>query len=141
MSLVFVDTWAWLALALRRDQHHLSAKQRHAEFVAAGHTYVTTDYVLCELITQIYRSLPAEKAEKFVASVFTAIESGSYRLERISGEQFTTAWQLRRRYADKPAISFVDFTSFVVMRDLGVKDVFTGDTHFQHVNMGFQLHS
>lgn len=33
----------------------------------------------------------------------------------------------------------VDFTSIVVMRDLGITDVFTGDAHFLHVGLGFHL--
>lgn len=136
---VFVDTWAWLALALRRDQHHEKAKWQHAEFVAVGCTYVTTDYVLTELITQLYRVLLPDQAEAYLTAVLSAIESGQYRLERISTERFDAAWQLRRRYADKPTISFVDFTSFVVMRELALQDAFTGDVHFEQVNMGFRL--
>ena len=136
---VFVDTWAWVALALRRDQHHEKAKRQHAEFVAAGYTYVLTDYVLAELVTQLYRILPPDQAETYISAVFAAIELGQYRLERISAERFDAAWRLRRRYADKPTISFVDFTSFVVMRELTIQDAFTGDAHFEQVNLGFRL--
>jgi predicted nucleic acid-binding protein len=31
------------------------------------------------------------------------------------------------------------FTSVVAMKELGITDVFTGDTHFRDVNLGFQL--
>lgn len=55
-AMVFVDTWAWIALALKRDQHHDAAKTQHAEFVGAGRRYVTTDLVLVEVVTQLYRS-------------------------------------------------------------------------------------
>lgn len=137
--MVFVDTWAWLALALRRDQHHAAVKREHARLVAGGRRYVTTDYVLTELITQLFRELPSDQADAFVSAVLAAIDSWQYRLERISAERFATAWQLRRQYSDKPTISFVDLTSFVVMRELGIHDVFTGDGHFEQVNMGFQL--
>jgi predicted nucleic acid-binding protein len=68
-----------------------------------------------------------------------ASESGAYRLERVTPQRFSKAWQLRWRYADQAAISFVDFTSFVVMNELGIRDVFTGDSHFEQINMGFQL--
>ena len=47
---------------------------------------------------------------------------------------------MRQRYHDKPDISFVDFTTRVVMLDLGVNDVFTGDDHFRQVSLGFRLH-
>lgn len=138
---VFVDTWAWiaLALALRCDQYHEIAKRQHAVFVAAGREYLTTDYVLSELITQLYRVLPSEQAEAYMAAVLAAIEAGQYRLERVTTERFSAAWQLRRRYADKPTISFVDLTSFVVMQELGIQEAFTGDTHFERVNLGFRL--
>ena len=137
--MVFIDTWAWLALALRRDQHHDAAKKQHAEFVKAGRIYVTTDYVLSELITQLYRFLPASESQTFVAALLAAIDAAQIRLQRVTPEQFEAAWQLRQRYDDKPTISFVDFTSFVVMRDLAIVDVFTGDKHFSQVNLGFSL--
>lgn len=137
--MVFVDTWAWLALALRRDQHHITAKSQHAAFVAAKRRYVTTDYVLSELITQLYRALAAEQAKAFMDALFAAIESGAYRLERITAERFDAAWHLRDRLRDKPTISFVDFTSFVVMQELRVADAFTGDRHFTQVNLGIRI--
>jgi predicted nucleic acid-binding protein len=138
-SPVFVDTWAWLALALRRDQHHAAATRLHQSLVSAGRQYFTTDYVLAELATQLYRSMNASQAEPFFGAVLHAIDTGAYRLERITPARFAEAWRLRQVYADKPDISFVDLTSFAVMSELGVTDVFTGDAHFDHVNLGFQL--
>lgn len=32
-----------------------------------------------------------------------------------------------------------DFTSMVVMQDLGITEVFSGGTHFRQVGLGFQL--
>jgi uncharacterized protein len=136
--MVFIVTWAWLALALRRDQYHARAKEQHAKLVAAGRLYVTTDYVLGELITQLYRSLSASEAAEFVAAVFAAIEAGTYRLEQISADRFASAWRLRQQYADKPSISFTEFTLFVVMRELGIVEAFTGDAHFEQVNLGLR---
>jgi uncharacterized protein len=121
MSMVFIDSWAWIALALSRDQHHDSAQRQHSEFVANGRMYVTTDYILSELNTRLYRALDATRAEKFLEAVLSGIGTGTYRLERITQHRFDAAWSLRRKYADKPAVSFVDFTSFVVMRELEIK--------------------
>jgi predicted nucleic acid-binding protein len=104
-----------------------------------GRQYLTTDYVLAELGTQLYRSASASQAEGFFRAVIHAVDDGTYRLERIRATRFAEAWRLRQAYADKPDISFVDLTSFAVMSELGVTDVFSGDAHFTQVNLGFQL--
>ncbi len=45
---------------------------------------------------------------------------------------------LRLKYQDKPKISFTDFTSMVVMKELSIKTILTEDEHFEHVGMGIQ---
>ena len=46
--MIFVDTWAWLALAYQKDPHHRSADRQHRAFHAQKLCYVTTDHVLSE---------------------------------------------------------------------------------------------
>jgi predicted nucleic acid-binding protein len=46
------------------------------------------------------------------------------------------AWKLFKQYSDKD-FSFTDCTSFVVMRQLGLSEVFTNDHHFEQ--MGFTI--
>ena len=52
--MIFVDAWAWIALAVKKDQYHASAKAQHKRFCKAGRKYVTTDYVLSEVISFLY---------------------------------------------------------------------------------------
>lgn len=137
--MIFVDTWAWVALALKRDQNHARARAQHKALRRARHLYVTTNFVLSELIAHLYTTLTAEQAEAFVSNLLASAEAGTYRLVHVSPDQFQKAWQLRRRYCDKPDISFVDFTSMVVMQDEGLDNVFSGDAHFEQVGMGFHL--
>ena len=54
-----------------------------------------------------------------------------------TAKRFSDAWRLRLRYSHKPRISFTDLTSFVVMRELGLQHVLTGDAHFEQVGLGF----
>jgi predicted nucleic acid-binding protein len=58
-------------------------------------------------------------------------------IEHVTPERFSRAWRLRLRYRDKPRISFTDLTSFVVMRELGLRQVLTGDAHFEQVGFNF----
>jgi predicted nucleic acid-binding protein len=137
--MILVDTWAWVALADRRDQHHRKAKAAHAKLVQAGRRYVTTDYILGETITYLFPAIGAVQAQAFVDVVLAAADSGQHLMVHVSPTQFRAAWDMRKKFRDKPDISFVDFTSMVVMRDLKITDVFTGDRHFRRVNLGFQL--
>ncbi len=138
--MILVDTWAWIALAVKRDQYHDIAKSQHQQFRGANRKYVTTGYILGEVISRLYRNGPVPAAQGYLQALLAKVDAGVYVLVHVSAEQFRRAWQMRQKYDDKPDISFVDFTSMVVMQDLGIRDVFTGDAHFQHVNLGFQLH-
>jgi uncharacterized protein len=138
--MIFVDTWAWVGLAAKRDQHHRRIKGQHKAFQRARRKYVTSNFVLSEVIAHLYTTLPPDQARTFINNVLASADVGVYQLIHVSPQQFNRAWQLRQKYHDKPDISFVDFTSMVVMQDLGITDVFTGDAHFKHVNLGFRLH-
>src|SRR5688572_23930261 len=137
--MIFVDTWAWIALADKTDQYYSAAQRQHELCMAARERYVTSDFVLTEFINYLYTSFAPDQAQAAVELLFEQVATGSLDLVHVSPDQFQRAWQLRKKYQDKPDISFIDFTSFVVMRDLGITDVFTGDAHFQQVGMGFRL--
>jgi predicted nucleic acid-binding protein len=138
--MIFVDTWAWVALADRSDAYHKVATFQHKKFQRARRRYVTTNFVLNEAITYLFDTLPFAEAQSFIPAVLAAVADGLYDLIHVSRAQFLRAWQMRQKYDDKPDISFVDFTSMVVMQELEISGVFTGDAHFRRVNLGFQLY-
>ena len=137
--MIFVDTWAWLAIAYAKDPYHAIAAQQHHQFRRQKRRYVTSDYVLTEFISTLFGVLPFGTARQFMANLFQAFQSGRHLMVFVTPTQFQRAYDLRLRYHDKPDISFVDLTSMIVMEDLGITDIFTGDAHFQQVNLGFRL--
>jgi predicted nucleic acid-binding protein len=137
--MIFVDSWAWIALADKSDPYHRKAKAEHKKLHRAKNQYVTTDFVLGETITYLFPAIGAASAQGFIISVLSSADTGIHRLGHVSPQQFRRGWQLRQNYHDKPAISFVDFTSMIVMQDLGITEVFTGDAHFIQVGLGFRL--
>jgi predicted nucleic acid-binding protein len=126
---IIVDTWAWLALAYAKDPYHPAAARQHQQFRRLKQRYVTSDFALSEVISSLYGVLPFPMARQFLANLFQSIQAGLHQLIFVSPDQFQRAYDLRLRYHDKPDISFVDLTSMVVMQDLGIADVFTGDGH------------
>jgi len=135
---LLVDTWGWLALADDREPRHRDVR---AVVQAAGRqaqALLTTDYILDETLTLVFRRLPFGRAQRFLSTLEAAERQGSLRVEYISPERFAAAKKLRLRFRDKPLISFTDLTSMVIMQELRMKRVLTADDHFRHVGLGFE---
>jgi len=136
---IFIDSWAFLALANRRDNNHLLAIGSYDEIREIGCRMVTSDYVLDEVITSLFKKVNYDGALKFIEALFQDIKEEHILLERIDESRFSNAWLLRSIYQDKPDISFTDLTSFALMRDLDIAIAFAGDRHFEIVNLGFKV--
>ena len=134
---LFVDTWAWLVLANDRDPAFASVSRLRGAAASQASAWVTTDYVLDETMTRLFAGATFALARRFMEGVFEASNQGLLDIEHVTPERFAQAWRLRLRYRDKPRISFTDLTSFVVMRELGIKHALTADAHFEQVGMGF----
>jgi predicted nucleic acid-binding protein len=134
---LFVATWGWLVLANDRDPSFGSVSRIRAGARGQSGAWVTTDYVLDETMTRLFAVTPFAQARRFSEGIFEASRQGLLDIEHVTPERFSSAWRMRLRYRDKPRISFTDLTSFVVMRELGLQLVLTGDAHFEQVGLGF----
>jgi predicted nucleic acid-binding protein len=103
--MIFVDSWAWIALADKSDPYHRKAKAEHKKLCQANERYVTTDSVIGETITYLYDAIGSAKAQSFINALLSAADAGTYQLVHISPQQFRRAWQVRQKYHDKPDIS------------------------------------
>lgn len=133
---VFFDTWGWLAIAHRDDQRHDQATTLYREFLLSGGVPLSTDYILAETIS-LLRARTAG-TERFIDGLLAAERSGKVKIERIGEERWEAAWKLSKKFGDRPEISFVDFTSFVVMKELKITEALTADKHYELVGMGFR---
>jgi hypothetical protein len=130
---LFIDTGAFLARHLSKDQYHSRAAafwdviRRKNEFCA------TSNFVLDETFTLLGRragySFAAERARNIYMSQ-------SLRILRSDGEDELKAIDLFEKYSDH-RLSFTDCVSIVLMKKSKIKKVFTFDHHFQI--LGFQL--
>jgi len=134
----FVDTWAWLVLANDRDPAFASVSKLRSDSSGRAGAWVTTDYILDETFTRLFAGAPFPQARRFAEAILRAAELGLVEIERVTSERFQAAWEMRLRYRNKPRISFTDFTSFVVMKELGLTNVVSGDAHFEHAGLGFK---
>jgi len=129
MTLLFVDTAGWLSLADRSQPRHPAAAQQYQEHVRRAGAFVTTNYVLAELIVlfTIRTRLPRSEALAFVAAVR---QSERVQLVHVDAPLDAAAWDLLGRRLDKEW-SLTDAASFVVMEHLGISEALTTDDHFR----------
>ena len=136
-EILFVDTWGWLVLADARETDHARAAEEYRRR-SGPNRLLTTDYVLAETFTRLFARSPFARAREVSQAILSTASTEFLRLERITPARFEAAYRMRLRYRDKPRISFTDLTSFVVMKELGIRDVLTGDAHFTQVQLGFR---
>lgn len=135
---VFFDTWGWLAIAHRDDQRHAEAAAFYRDFLVAGGVPVTTDYILSETISLLRARTSSQGTEKFIDGILAVRSSGKIVIERVDEDRWNAAWKLSKKFRDNPEISFVDFTSFVVMKELRIIESLTADRHYEFVGMGLK---
>lgn len=125
--MIFVDTGAWFALAVRNDPDHKSAMawlERNRE------PLVTTDYVLSETATLLRMRDKTARGHRLAVRVATSVlKEEAAILERVSRRDFEEAFEVFRSYRDH-LFSFVDCVSFAVMSRLRIKTAFAFDHHF-----------
>ncbi len=122
--MIFVDTSFWAAGAVARDAHHAEAERLRDLY--SGETLVTSNHVRGETWTFLQRRHGRRAALEFLdrleASPRVRVMFVIEDLEREALE-----W-LRRR--DEREYSFVDATSFMVMRSLRIDEAFAFDGDF-----------
>jgi predicted nucleic acid-binding protein len=138
-NLLFYDTWSYLAIADKRDPYHELAQERAKVARQRGLQQVTSTYIFAESVTSVRSRAGHDVAVWFGEMFRNEVAKGVIDLVQVTQDHVDQAWQLFRRYRTLRRLSFIDCTSFVVMRERGIKYVFTGDTHFEQVNLGFQI--
>ncbi|OFW75602.1 MAG: ribonuclease [Actinobacteria bacterium RBG_16_68_12] len=122
--MAFVDTSFWIAEAIARDG-------RHADAVALadrlrGAPAFTSNFVVGEAWTLLTHRLGHFHAVRWLDRLRTEVV---IRVERIEAELEAEAWEWLRTHDERP-YSFVDATSFALMRKLRIREALAFDGDF-----------
>jgi predicted nucleic acid-binding protein len=134
---LFIDTWGWLVLEDSRDPQHRVASRIYAATAKASGNIFTTNFVLDETFSRLFRRRPFEEASRFARGL---LESPFIGIEEITPARFRRAFDLRLSFRDKPDISFTDLTSMAIAQELKIMDILTADRHFIQAGFGFCTH-
>ncbi|HSB68444.1 MAG TPA: PIN domain-containing protein [Candidatus Methylomirabilis sp.] len=128
---VFIDTGAWFAVQVADDAHHEMAGDTFGKLLGGGRALVTSNLVIGETYTLLRVSKGYREAKRFLDLL-----GQSRRVDRlyITEPLERQAYEILDGFADHP-FSFVDATSFAVMRQQRIQHTFAFDAHF--VTAGF----
>jgi hypothetical protein len=122
-----MDTSGFFALWDARDQYHAEAVRIQDQLIGKRRRFLTTEYVVDETVTLLMMRHSHAAASDFLDTVE---RSEALQIEWIGPERFHAAAVLFRKHTDKDW-SFTDCVSFVVMRELRIRDAMTTDHHFK----------
>jgi predicted nucleic acid-binding protein len=123
----FADTGAWCALYDRSDIHHARASAFLKELKRKKAQLITSDYVLDESLTLLRFRVGHKEAVDLGRWV---LQSPLVKLINVDEKTWQSAWEMFVRYDDK-GFSFTDCTSFAIMQQLGLLNVFAFDHNFE----------
>ena len=131
--MIYVDTGAFLARYLSRDQYHQKAGAFWKKIRKNQESCFTSNFVLDETFTLLGRWAGYDFASEKAASIYA---SKLLIILRPNRDDEIKAIEFFRKYADQN-VSFTDCISIVLMRNKKIKRVFSFDSHFERA--GFKL--
>ena len=130
---VFVDSGAWIALALARDPLHPQAREQWDMLHGAGAKLHTSVPVVIETFTFLDRNVNRDVALTWKDAVYQA---GMVKILPCDLRDLEQSWDYFRR-PDLHKLSAVDATSFAIMKRARIRVAYSFDHHFSVV--GFRL--
>jgi uncharacterized protein len=112
------------------------SSRTYAEAAKSSGNVFTTNFVLDETISLLFRRCPFEEAARFMKGLLTSPLIG---IEEITQTRFRRAFDLRLAFHDKLDISFTGLTSMIVAQELKLTHILTRDRHFIQTALGFRL--
>lgn len=124
---IFVDASGFYALLASNDDAHTKAANLLKKRSDGKHRFVTTDYIIDESVTLLHaRGLT--RMAKVLLDMISA--SSVCRIEWMDPARFTKTKEFYLKHSDHEW-SFTDCFSFVLMKDLNIKEALTKDHHFK----------
>lgn len=130
---VFVDSGAWIALALSRDPLHTRARDQWEQILGASTKLHTSIPVVVETFTFLDRNANRDVALAWKESIYRDV---TVKILVCDVRDLEQAWAYFRR-TDLHKLSAVDATSFVIMKRARIRLAFTFDHHFS--TAGFRM--
>ncbi len=132
--IVFVDTSAWIAIAVKSGDKHQIASAYYLDLLKKRAGLVTSNYVLSETLTRIRYNVSHAKAVELHRIIDQSVKENQLAIHWVDEGTEKEAWTIFEKYDDQH-FSIVDCTSLVICKRVGVDEVFAFDDDFK--TLGF----
>jgi hypothetical protein len=133
MTTAFVDSSAWIALAVQRDSRHAQARSFFRSIID-NTRLMTSNYVLGESLTFLTYRRWRRQAIELNSMIQAATRTNLLTLEWVTPAVHDQAWEIYQQYDDQ-LFSFCDCTSFALCLSKGADFVFGFDRDFETVGL------
>lgn len=130
---VFVDSGAWIALALLQDALHARTREQWERLQGAGARLHTSVPVIIETFTFLDRNANRDVALAWKDSIY---KTDGIKIVPCDLRDLEQSWKYFRR-ADLHKLTAVDATSFAIMSRMRIRLAYAFDYHFAAA--GFRL--
>lgn len=126
---LFVDTSGWVEFLLHSEPFHAQSVFLLAHARRNRAAVVTTNYVMAELVALLTSPMRIPRQEQL--RILETLRAADWITTlHVSPKQEQVAWELLASHDDKKW-SFVDCTSFVLMKQMSIRSALTTDHHFE----------
>ncbi len=130
---VFIDTSAFVALLVDKETDHKKVAKRYHDYRQGRAILFTSDYILDELFTRLLYFRQVD-IKKYIEKLKASISKGEITVLRIDEALFEKALEAFLKFSDHK-ISFTDATSYTLLKDFSLDEVFTLDDDFKKIRV------
>lgn len=131
---VFLDTGAFIAYFIKQEKFHKDVLDKYNFYLKQRANLITSDYIIDELLTWFSAKQSKSLLEKLIFSLQKMQEAGEIKILFVDQTVFRKAQDILLKFSDHK-ISFTDATSYVLLKDFALDEIFTLDDDFKKMRI------
>ena len=131
---IFIDTSAFIAYFIKQERHSLEVVKKYQVYRRQKATLLTSNYVLCELLTWINAKYHKSILEKVISALETLENEGELNVFYVDKLIAKKSRDILLKFSEHK-ISFTDATSYALYKDFSLDEIFTLDDDFKKMRL------
>lgn len=131
---IFIDTSAFISYFIKQEAHHLEVTRKYEVYRRQKAAFLTSNYVICELLTWFNAKYHKSVLEKVVSTLVKLEDDGEINVLYIDRVIAKKSLDILIKFSDHK-ISFTDATTYVLYKDFSLDEIFTLDDDFKKMRI------